>query len=154
MQGVSECRMQIWRCGEHPEKSLLRRKACEETHPNDIKRPKDTSNEVFEIAAICMYVRATPKRHGLVEMFENTGCFTDRSSSDGYSYHYIQFRFGGQVVNRGFQTSMFRQILMHPRERLMIGLADICSKIPGVSRIVAAAIDIHAISSSSDLGCV
>ncbi|GFS48475.1 hypothetical protein TNCV_2297871 [Trichonephila clavipes] len=42
-----------------------------------------------------------PARHGLADMFENNGCFTDRSNSDGYSCHQVHFRIDGRVVNPG-----------------------------------------------------
>ncbi|GFW04917.1 hypothetical protein TNCV_4881521 [Trichonephila clavipes] len=72
-----------------------------------------------EIAAIGMNARTTTTRHGLADMFENTGCFTDRSISDGYSCHKVYFRIDGWVVNPGFESSMFRKVLMPPSERLM-----------------------------------
>lgn len=43
------------------------------------------SMEMFETAATGKYARTTPTRHGLTDMFENTGCFTDRNSSGEYS---------------------------------------------------------------------
>ncbi|GFW62700.1 hypothetical protein TNCV_2624631 [Trichonephila clavipes] len=69
-----------------------------------------------------MYANTTPTRQGLADIFENTGRFTDRSNSDGYSCHQVQFRFDGRVVNRCSERFMFRQALMHPSERLMIQL--------------------------------
>ncbi|GFU95644.1 hypothetical protein TNCV_3333091 [Trichonephila clavipes] len=69
-----------------------------------------------------MYVRTTPTRHGLADLFENTECLTDRSSSDGYSCHQIPFRIDRLVVNRVSERSMFRQVLMHQSECLMIWL--------------------------------
>ncbi|GFS79681.1 hypothetical protein TNCV_4241391 [Trichonephila clavipes] len=69
-----------------------------------------------------MYARTTPTRHGLADMFKNTRSFTDHSSSDGYSGHQIHFRFDGHVINRDSERSMFRQVLMHPSECLMIRL--------------------------------
>ncbi|GFS79443.1 hypothetical protein TNCV_2369801 [Trichonephila clavipes] len=77
------------------------------------------SKAVFEIAGFGMYALATPTRHGLADMFENTGLFSYCSSSVGYSYHQIHFRSDGRVVNHGSEKSMFRQVLIHPRERLM-----------------------------------
>ncbi|GFV83095.1 hypothetical protein TNCV_2802211 [Trichonephila clavipes] len=55
-------------------------------------------------------------------MFEDTGCLTDCSSSDGYSCHQVHFRIDGRVSNRRSESSMFRQVLMHPIERLKIRL--------------------------------
>ncbi|GFX03530.1 histone-lysine N-methyltransferase SETMAR-like [Trichonephila clavipes] len=43
---------------------------------------ENASEKMFEIAAIGMYARTTPTRHGLVDMFENTGRFTDRAAMD------------------------------------------------------------------------
>ncbi|GFV75090.1 hypothetical protein TNCV_3189431 [Trichonephila clavipes] len=53
----------------------------------EMKRRKDASPEVFQIAAIDMYGHRTQTRHRFVDMFENTECFTDRNSRDGYSCH-------------------------------------------------------------------
>ncbi|GFV43061.1 hypothetical protein TNCV_1458901 [Trichonephila clavipes] len=49
--------------------------------------------EVLEISVIDMYASTKPKRHGLVDMFENSGCFTDRCSSVKYSCLQVHFRF-------------------------------------------------------------
>ncbi|GFU41447.1 hypothetical protein TNCV_4585961 [Trichonephila clavipes] len=70
-----------------------------------------------------MYARTTSTRHGVEDMFENTGSFTDRSSSVGYSCHQVHFRIDRRVVNRGSERSMFRQVLMHSSERLMSRLS-------------------------------
>ncbi|GFV55777.1 hypothetical protein TNCV_167621 [Trichonephila clavipes] len=69
-----------------------------------------------------MHARTTPTRHELVDMFENTGCFTNHSSNDGCSCHQAHFRIDGRVVNHVSEGSMFRQVLMHPSERLMFRL--------------------------------
>ncbi|GFU01027.1 hypothetical protein TNCV_1816471 [Trichonephila clavipes] len=91
-------------------------------NPNEVKRHKETSQEVFEIAAIGMYTRMIPTRYGLADIFENTGCFTDRCGSDGYSCHQFHFRIDEYVVNRGSERFTFHQVLMHLSERLMIRL--------------------------------
>ncbi|GFW65623.1 hypothetical protein TNCV_3550461 [Trichonephila clavipes] len=70
-----------------------------------------------------MHARTMPMRHGLVDMFENTGRFLDRSNNDGYSVHQVHFRIDGRVVNHGSKRSLFRQVLMHPSKRLMIQLS-------------------------------
>ncbi|GFX33667.1 hypothetical protein TNCV_1933341 [Trichonephila clavipes] len=79
--------------------------------------------EVFQIAAIDMFARMTPTRHGFADMFENNGCFTDRSSRDRYSCHHIHFRNDRRIVNCGSERSIFRLVLMYPGERLMIWLS-------------------------------
>ncbi|GFV58832.1 hypothetical protein TNCV_1673611 [Trichonephila clavipes] len=48
--------------------------------------------------------------------------FTDRSSSVGYSCHQVHFRIDRHAVNRGSERPMFRQVLTHPSECLMIRL--------------------------------
>ncbi|GFW97917.1 hypothetical protein TNCV_1426801 [Trichonephila clavipes] len=73
------------------------------------------SQEAFEIAAIGMYARRVPTRHGLVDIFGNTGCFADRSNSVGYSCHQVNFRIDGRV-----KSSYSPQVLMHPSKCLMI----------------------------------
>ncbi|GFX60702.1 hypothetical protein TNCV_4976781 [Trichonephila clavipes] len=67
-----------------------------------------------------MYARTTPTRHGLTGTFENIRCFIDRSCSHGYSCHKVHFRIEGRVVNCVSERSLFRQVLMHPSERLMV----------------------------------
>ncbi|GFV58668.1 hypothetical protein TNCV_1947331 [Trichonephila clavipes] len=69
-----------------------------------------------------MYSRMIPMRQGLVDMFENNGRFMDRSSSGEYSCHQVRFRINGCIVNGVSERSKFHQVLMHPRERLMIRL--------------------------------
>ncbi|GFY27088.1 putative transposable element [Trichonephila clavipes] len=66
-----------------------------------------------------MYARTTPMRHGLASMLQNAGYFTDCSSSDRCSCHQVHFRIAGSVVKQSSDRSMFRQVLMHPSERLM-----------------------------------
>ncbi|GFU81618.1 hypothetical protein TNCV_4927491 [Trichonephila clavipes] len=46
----------------------------------------------------------------------------DRSNSDGYLYHQVHFRIYGCFVNHDSEKSVFRQVLMPPREHLMIRL--------------------------------
>ncbi|GFX60668.1 hypothetical protein TNCV_4917181 [Trichonephila clavipes] len=65
------------------------------------KTPKKISGKVpYRFITIGMHARTTPMRHGLADMLENTGCFTDRSNSDGYSCHQVHFRIDGHVVHR------------------------------------------------------
>ncbi|GFW43731.1 hypothetical protein TNCV_4770801 [Trichonephila clavipes] len=47
--------------------------------------------KLYEIAAIGLYARMALTRHGLADLFQNTGRFTNRSSSDGYSRHQVHF---------------------------------------------------------------
>ncbi|GFY05205.1 hypothetical protein TNCV_2206511 [Trichonephila clavipes] len=102
--------------------SVIRGVRNEQPHPDvgeysQLKTPKKTavlpppSQEVFEVTTIGMYARTTPTRHGLADMFENTGHFTDRSSSDGHSCHQVHFIIDRRVINRGSERSMFRQVL-------------------------------------------
>ncbi|GFU31629.1 hypothetical protein TNCV_3282861 [Trichonephila clavipes] len=63
------------------------------------------SQEVCEVAAIGMYESTTSTRLRLTDMLQNTGCFTGRSSSNGYSYHRYHFRLGWHVVNRSSEDS-------------------------------------------------
>ncbi|GFV98472.1 hypothetical protein TNCV_624311 [Trichonephila clavipes] len=69
---------------------------------------------------IGMDALTAPTRHGLADMFENTGCFTDHRSSDEYLCHKVHFRIQGCVVNRSSERSMFLHVLMHPSKRLKI----------------------------------
>ncbi|GFX23462.1 hypothetical protein TNCV_3769381 [Trichonephila clavipes] len=61
-----------------------------------------------------MYASTTLTRHGLTDTFENSGNFTNRNNSDGYSCHQVHFKIDGHVVNFGSERSMFREVLMHP----------------------------------------
>ncbi|GFV61458.1 hypothetical protein TNCV_2938001 [Trichonephila clavipes] len=72
----------------------------------------------------------TPMQHGLVEMFENTGRFTDLCSSDSYSCHQVHFKIDGRVVNRDSERFMFHQVLMHTSERLKIQLPPHSTSFP------------------------
>ncbi|GFW39716.1 hypothetical protein TNCV_3188871 [Trichonephila clavipes] len=80
------------------------------------------SQKVFDITVIGMYARTTPTGHGLADMFENTGCLKDHSSSYECSSHQVHFHIDVHVVNHVSERSMFRQILMHPSEHLMVRL--------------------------------
>ena len=51
-----------------------------------------TSQELFEIAGIGIHACTTLIRHGLADMFKNTGRFTDHSNCNGYSCHQVCFR--------------------------------------------------------------
>ncbi|GFY19605.1 hypothetical protein TNCV_4647771 [Trichonephila clavipes] len=55
-------------------------------------------------------------------MSENTGHFSDRGSSNGYSCNQVHCRIDGRGVNRDTESSMFLHVLMHPSEHLMIRL--------------------------------
>ncbi|GFT59979.1 hypothetical protein TNCV_4179961 [Trichonephila clavipes] len=79
----------------------------------------------FEIAAIGMYACTTPTRHGLADMFENTGCFTDRSSNDGYSCNQVHFRIDGRVGNCRTERSIFRQLLKLSKKLMMILIMNV-----------------------------
>lgn len=50
------------------------------------------------IAAIGKYAHSIPSRHVLANIFKNTGCFMDSSTSDGYSYHKFYFRIYGTII--------------------------------------------------------
>ena len=50
-----------------------------------------------------MYARTIPMRHGLADLFENTGRFMDRSSAEGYSCHLINFRIDGCVIHNALR---------------------------------------------------
>ncbi|GFW46204.1 hypothetical protein TNCV_4210831 [Trichonephila clavipes] len=56
-----------------------------------------------------MYAQTASKLHGLVDKFQNTGRFTNCSSSDGYSCDQVHYRIDWRVVCRGTKRSMFRQ---------------------------------------------
>lgn len=64
------------------------------------------SLDVFKIAVIFKYVRSVSMQHGLLDMFENTGCFTGRSSSDKYSCHQVHFRIEGRVINKAVHGTL------------------------------------------------
>ncbi|GFV03280.1 histone-lysine N-methyltransferase SETMAR [Trichonephila clavipes] len=67
-----------------------------------------------------MYAITTLKRHGLADMFENTGRFTDRCNNDEYSCHQNHFRIGGRVVNLDSDRFKFHTVLMHQRKLLWV----------------------------------
>ncbi|GFX39438.1 hypothetical protein TNCV_2668001 [Trichonephila clavipes] len=107
-------------------------------NPNEIKRHKDSnattqnalqnallnkkkpiinkkydvkaSDEVFEIATIGMYARTAPTRHGLPNIFENTGHFTDPSSSDGYPCDQVHFGNDRRVVHETLHSTPEKKI--------------------------------------------
>ncbi|GFW24346.1 hypothetical protein TNCV_605931 [Trichonephila clavipes] len=57
-----------------------------------------------------------------VDIFQNTGHFTYRSRNVGYKCRQVHFRIDERVFNRCCERSMFRPVLMHPSERLVIRL--------------------------------
>ncbi|GFV14837.1 hypothetical protein TNCV_4219311 [Trichonephila clavipes] len=63
------------------------------------------SEEVFEIATIGMYTRTAPTRHGLPNTFENTGHFTDPSSSDGYPFDQVHLENDRCVVHEALHST-------------------------------------------------
>ncbi|GFU41157.1 hypothetical protein TNCV_3899691 [Trichonephila clavipes] len=63
------------------------------------------SQEVFEIVADDMYARTTPTRHGLTDILENIGRFSDHSSNNGYSCHQVNFRIDWHVVLNAFKDT-------------------------------------------------
>ncbi|GFV27284.1 hypothetical protein TNCV_105971 [Trichonephila clavipes] len=52
-----------------------------------------------------MYARTASKRHGLPNIFENTGHFTDPSSSDGYPRNQVHFGNDRRVVHGALHST-------------------------------------------------
>ncbi|GFX67456.1 hypothetical protein TNCV_3463451 [Trichonephila clavipes] len=65
----------------------------------------------------CMHARH--RRDMDEDTLENIRSFTDRSRTDGYLRYQVHFKIDARVVNRGSESF---QVLMHPREHLMIRL--------------------------------
>ncbi|GFV01799.1 hypothetical protein TNCV_2550531 [Trichonephila clavipes] len=52
-----------------------------------------------------MYARTASRRHGLPNIFENTGHFTDPSSSDGYPRNQVHFGNDRRVVHGALHST-------------------------------------------------